>query len=50
MVEQADRPKNAATTAVHRDVVTTAELAASFRTGPDQRLNHAVAVAGRGPA
>ena len=45
MVEQADRPKNAATTAVHRDVVTTAELAASLRTGPDQRLNHAVAVA-----
>jgi replicative DNA helicase len=45
MVEQAERPKNAATTAVHRDVVTTAELAASLRAGPDQRLNHAVAVA-----
>jgi replicative DNA helicase len=45
LVEQADQPKNAAATAVHRDVVTTAELAASLRTGPDQRLNHAVAVA-----
>jgi replicative DNA helicase len=45
MVQQADRPKNAATTAEHDGVVTTAQLAATLRVPADGRLNHAVAVA-----
>ena len=44
MVRLADRPKNAATTAVHNDVVTTAEIASTLRYPTDGRLNHAVAV------
>lgn len=40
------RPKNAATTAVHRDVFTTEEIAETLRCGSaDKRPNHAVAVA-----
>ncbi len=45
MLRRADRPKNAATTAVHQEVVTTAQLAATVRSSADGRLNHAVAVA-----
>ncbi|WP_406311303.1 replicative DNA helicase [Streptosporangium sp. NBC_01639] len=40
------QPMNAATTATHRDVVTTEEIAATLRcTSADRRPNHAVAVA-----
>ncbi|RJL32269.1 replicative DNA helicase [Bailinhaonella thermotolerans] len=39
------RPRNSATTAVHRDVVTTEEIAATLRCGSDDRPNHAVTVA-----
>ena len=45
MVRQAERPVNAATTAVHPSVVTTAEIAATVRCGGDNRLNHAVSLA-----
>ena len=45
MVQLADRPKNAATTAVHEKVVTTAQIADTLRYPVDGRLNHAVAVA-----
>ncbi|MGH3258222.1 MAG: replicative DNA helicase [Streptosporangiaceae bacterium] len=45
MVQLADRPMNAATTAVHQDVVTTAQIADTLRHPTDGRLNHAVAVA-----
>jgi replicative DNA helicase len=45
MVRLADRPKNAATTAVHNEVVTTSEMAATLRYPADGRFNHAVAVA-----
>jgi replicative DNA helicase len=45
MVALADRPSNAATTAVHTDVVTTAHIADTLRDPTDGRLNHAVAVA-----
>ncbi len=45
MVQLADRPKNAAVTAMHNDVVTTAQIAATLRCPADGRLNHAVAVA-----
>jgi len=45
MVQLADRPKNAATTAVHEDVLTTAQIAETLRHRVDGRLNHAVAVA-----
>src|SRR6185437_2183460 len=45
MVLQAERPKNAATTAVHERTVTTAQIAATLRHPTDGRLNHAVAVA-----
>ncbi|MFF4771703.1 replicative DNA helicase [Microtetraspora fusca] len=41
----ASRPRNAATTAIHRDVVTTEEIAATLRCSSDNRPNHAVAVA-----
>jgi replicative DNA helicase len=44
MVQLVDRPKNASTTAVHHDTVTTAELAESLRHPVDGRLNHCVAV------
>jgi len=45
MVLQADRPKNAATTAVNEPTVTTAHIAATLRHPADGRLNHAVSVA-----
>jgi replicative DNA helicase len=45
MVQLADRPMNTATTAVHKDVVTTAQIADTLRHPTDGRLNHAVAVA-----
>jgi replicative DNA helicase len=45
MVLQADRPKNAPTTAVHERTVTTAQIAATLRHPTDGRLNHAVSVA-----
>jgi replicative DNA helicase len=45
MIQLADRPKNAATTALHQDVVTTAQIADTLRHPGDGRLNHAVAVA-----
>jgi replicative DNA helicase len=45
MVQLADRPKNAATTATHMDIVTTAQIAETLRHPADGRLNHAVAVA-----
>jgi replicative DNA helicase len=45
MVQLADRPKNAATTATHRGIVSTAQIAATLRHPADGRLNHAVAIA-----
>jgi replicative DNA helicase len=45
MVQLADRPRNAATTVVHEEVVTTAQIAETLRYPVDGRLNHAVAVA-----
>ncbi len=45
MVPLADRPKNAAITGSHRDIVTTAQIAESLRHPADGRLNHAVALA-----
>ena len=44
MTRQANRPKNAATTATHQAIVTTSQLAATVRSSADGRLNHAVAV------
>ncbi len=45
LYERVTRPKNAATTARHRSVVTTEELAATLRcSSADRRPNHAVAV------
>ena len=45
MVYMAERPKNAATTAVHDPVVTTEQIAATLRVGGDLRPNHSVATA-----
>jgi replicative DNA helicase len=46
MVPQADRPMNAATTVMHQDVVTTAQIAATVWTSDGgKRLNHAVPTA-----
>jgi replicative DNA helicase len=45
MTRRADQPMNAATTAAHSDIVTTAEMAATVRMASDGRQNHAVAVA-----
>ncbi|WP_214319623.1 replicative DNA helicase [Nonomuraea sediminis] len=46
LLERVGRPKNAATTARHSDIVTTEEIAATLRcVSADQRPNHAVAVA-----
>jgi replicative DNA helicase len=45
MTQLADRPKNAATTAVHNQVVTSAQIAATLRAGTDGRLNHSVTTA-----
>ena len=44
MVQLADRPKNAATTAMHIDIVTTAQIAKTLCHLADGRLNHAVTV------
>ena len=44
MVQLADRPKNAAITATHDDIVTTAQIADTVRRSMDGRLNHAVGV------
>ena len=41
----ADRPKNAVTTAVHSSIVTTSQIAATLKVGPDNRLNHSVLTA-----
>ena len=45
MVQLADRPKNAATTVTHTDIVTSAQIAETLRHPADGRLNHAVALA-----
>ena len=45
MVQQAERPMNSATTAMHERTVTTAQIAATLHHSTDGRLNHAVAVA-----
>jgi replicative DNA helicase len=45
MVHVAERPKNAATTAVHDPIVTTEQIAATLKVGSDQRPNHSVAAA-----
>jgi replicative DNA helicase len=45
MVQRVDRPINAATTAMHQDIVTTAQIAATVRCPADGRFNHAIAVA-----
>jgi replicative DNA helicase len=45
MVQQADRPKNESTTAVHERTMTTAQIASTLRHPADGRLNHAVALA-----
>ncbi len=44
MVQLADRPKNAAITAAHQDIVTTAQIVQTLRHPADGRLNHAVAL------
>ncbi|MEU9888571.1 replicative DNA helicase [Sphaerisporangium sp. NPDC051011] len=43
--ERVRRPKNAATTALHPETVTTEQIAATLRCGADRRPNHAVEVA-----
>jgi replicative DNA helicase len=45
MVDMAERPKNAATTAMHDPIVTTEQIAATLRVGGDVRPNHSVATA-----
>jgi replicative DNA helicase len=45
MADMAERPKNAAITAVHDPVVTTEQIAATLRVGSDARPNHSVATA-----
>lgn len=45
LLGRAVRPKNAATTAQHRAIKTTEEIAATLRCGGDDRLNHAVELA-----
>ena len=45
MVQLADRPKNAALTAGHEGITTTAQIARTVRHPADGRHNHAVAVA-----
>jgi replicative DNA helicase len=45
MTQLADRPKNATITAVHNQVVTTAQIAATLRAGTDGRPNHSVPAA-----
>ena len=45
MVQLADRPKNAALTAGHEGIATTAQIARTVRHPADGRHNHAVAVA-----
>jgi replicative DNA helicase len=43
MVQMAERPKIAATTAAHDPVVTTEQIAATLKIGGDERPNHSVA-------
>jgi replicative DNA helicase len=43
MVQMAERPKNASTTAAHDPIVTTEQIAATLRVGSDVRPNHSVA-------
>jgi replicative DNA helicase len=45
VAQQADRPGNPVTTAVHRDIKTTAQIAATLRSPAGGRFNHAVPVA-----
>jgi replicative DNA helicase len=45
MVDMAERPMNASTTAVHDPIVTTEQIAATLRVGSDARPNHSVATA-----
>ncbi|WP_425547504.1 replicative DNA helicase [Actinomadura vinacea] len=45
LLQRAVRPKNFATTAQHRPIKTTEEIAATLRCGGDNRPNHAVEVA-----
>jgi replicative DNA helicase len=45
MVDMAERPKNAATTAVHDPIVTTDQIAATLKVGSDMRPNHSVVTA-----
>jgi replicative DNA helicase len=45
MVHMAERPKNAATTAVHDPIVTTEQIAATLKVGGELRPNHSVATA-----
>jgi replicative DNA helicase len=45
MVDMAERPMNASTTAVHDPVVTTEQIAATLKVASDGRPNHSVATA-----
>jgi replicative DNA helicase len=45
MMRLADQPENAGTTAVHDELMTTAQIAATLRHGAEGRLKHAVALA-----
>ena len=45
MVQMAERPKNASTTAVHDPIVTTEQIAATVKVGGDLRPNHSIATA-----
>ncbi|MBO0786643.1 MAG: replicative DNA helicase [Actinobacteria bacterium] len=45
MVQMAERPKNASTTAVHNPIVTTEQIAATLKVSCDGRPNHSVATA-----
>jgi replicative DNA helicase len=45
MVQMAERPKNASTTAVHDPVVTTEQISATLKVGGDARPNHSIATA-----
>jgi replicative DNA helicase len=45
MVHMAERPKNAAATAVHDPIVTTEQIAETLRVDSDMRPNHSVATA-----
>ena len=45
MVQMAERPKNASTTALHDPIVTTEQIAATVKVGGDLRPNHSIATA-----